>query len=56
MVVTTAAPVHTGGTVVVSSNQASVHGFMPPAMPPAHGYSQPPAYGDKAGLVRNMAI
>ena len=55
MVVTTGVPVHTGGTVVVTSNQSSVHGY-PGVMPVGYGHSHPPAYGDTAGLVKNMAI
>ena len=56
MVVAAGAPVNAGGsTVVVASNQSTMHGYNP-GMPPAYGYSQPPAYADKSSLVQNMAI
>ena len=56
MVVTAGVPaVQSGSTVVVASNQSTVHGY-PAAPPPSYGYPQPPAYGDKSGLVQNMAI
>ncbi|XP_028399525.1 uncharacterized protein LOC114522938 [Dendronephthya gigantea] len=61
VVVTTGVPVQSaGGTVVVATNQSSSvqHGY-PGGMPPAYGYgqpTQPPAYGDKSGLINNMAI
>ena len=59
MVVTAGVPIHTGGTVVVTSNQSSMmHSGYPGAMAPAYGHMHPPAYGhgDKSGLVQNMAI
>jgi hypothetical protein len=59
VVVTAGVPVHTGGTVVVSSNQSSMmHSGYPGAVAPAYGHMHPPAYGhgDKSGLVQNMAI
>ncbi len=54
--VTAGAPVHSGGTVVVTSNQSSMHAGYPGVMAPAYGHPQPPRYGDKSGLVQNMAI
>ena len=57
MVVTAGVPVHCGGTVVVTSNQSTMmHAGYPGVMAPAYGHPQPPGYGDKCGLVQNMAI
>lgn len=54
VVVTGGAPaVQAGSTVVVATNQSSM---MQSGYPGAYGYPQPPAYGDKQGLVPNMAI
>ena len=56
MVVTAGVPVHCGGTVVVTSNQSTMHAGYPGVMAPAYGHPQPPGYADKCGLVQNMAI
>ena len=55
MVVTAGVPVNAGSTVVVASNQSTMHSYNP-GVPPAYGHQQPPAYGDKNSLVQNAVI